>query len=366
MMRGGAWGDPREFKAMFFGPGTGHGGPGGRGRGRGRARRGDVRAAMLILLEGAAERLPAHPGDRAPHGGAVEAQPGLRLPRAAAARGRGPGRADEQAGRRAYELTEQGREYVEANREELGDPFAAVRGGMDEGVMDLRGLMFQVGAAAMQVAAAGHADDARRILTDTRRALYSILAGGPRRHPRGVAQAGPLPTARAVRVPLGRGGGPAAAYTLRGVPRRNGEVTHEDILWVRWNERARDAHPEIVEAIARFYALTAGQVELAGGQREKLGLAHPTQGAILITWSARSATHRLDGRLLVNDPIGIAQEASEGVAAAVLALDPFDGATAEIWRKRYKMRNSRTRLPAQEGEPALKRMYLPLREPSIG
>jgi DNA-binding PadR family transcriptional regulator len=83
---------------------------------------------------------------------------------------------NEAAGRRAYELTDQGREYVEANREDIGDPFGAVRGGMDEGVMDLRGLMFQVGAAAMQVAAAGHTEDARRILTDTRRALYSILA----------------------------------------------------------------------------------------------------------------------------------------------------------------------------------------------
>ena len=42
--------------------------------------------------------------------------------------------------------------------------------------MDLRGLMFQVGAAAMQVAAAGHTDEARKILSDTRRALYKILA----------------------------------------------------------------------------------------------------------------------------------------------------------------------------------------------
>ena len=42
--------------------------------------------------------------------------------------------------------------------------------------MDLRGLMFQVGAAAMQVAAAGHTDEARKILADTRRALYKILA----------------------------------------------------------------------------------------------------------------------------------------------------------------------------------------------
>ena len=62
------------------------------------------------------------------------------------------------------------------NREELGDPFEAATGGVDEGVMDLRGLMFQVGAAAMQVAAAGHTDEARKILADTRRALYKILA----------------------------------------------------------------------------------------------------------------------------------------------------------------------------------------------
>ena len=56
---------------------------------------------------------------------------------------------------------------------------ATARGGMDEGVMDLRGLMFQVGAAAMQVAAAGHTEEARRILADTRRALYTILAEDP-------------------------------------------------------------------------------------------------------------------------------------------------------------------------------------------
>ena len=42
--------------------------------------------------------------------------------------------------------------------------------------MDLRGLMFQVGAAAMQVAAAGHTDEAARSSRDTRRALYKILA----------------------------------------------------------------------------------------------------------------------------------------------------------------------------------------------
>jgi DNA-binding PadR family transcriptional regulator len=178
MMRGGAWGDPREFKAMFFGPGA----PGGRGgpRGRGRARRGDVRAAMLILLEGEPQngyQLIQEIERRTE--GLWKPSPGSVYPALQQLEDEGLVRPNEGAGRRAYELTEQGREYVEANREELGDPFAAVRGGMDEGVMDLRGLMFQVGAAAMQVAAAGHTEDARKILTDTRRALYSILAEDP-------------------------------------------------------------------------------------------------------------------------------------------------------------------------------------------
>src|SRR3954447_21731119 len=51
--RGGPFGDPRMFKSMFWGPGSGPGRPGGhRGGPRGRARRGDVRAALLLLIEG--------------------------------------------------------------------------------------------------------------------------------------------------------------------------------------------------------------------------------------------------------------------------------------------------------------------------
>jgi DNA-binding PadR family transcriptional regulator len=181
LMRGGPWGDPRDFKAMFFGPGGGPGGPGGRGgRGRGRARRGDVRAAMLILLEGEPQngyQLIQEIERRTE--GLWKPSPGSVYPALQQLEDEGLVAPNEGAGRRAFELTDQGREYVAANREELGDPFASVRGGMDEGVMDLRGLMFQVGAAAMQVAAAGHTEEARRILTDTRRALYSILAEDP-------------------------------------------------------------------------------------------------------------------------------------------------------------------------------------------
>jgi DNA-binding PadR family transcriptional regulator len=173
--RGGPWNDPRQFKAMFWGPGPGGpggpfgpGGPGGhRGRGRGgRARRGDVRAAMLLLLDEQPQngyQLIQEIERRTE--GVWKPSPGSVYPALQQLEDEGLVKAAETEGKRAYELTAEGRDYVANNREELGNPFEAATGGMDEGVFDLRGLMFQVGAAAMQVAAAGHTD-----------ALYKILA----------------------------------------------------------------------------------------------------------------------------------------------------------------------------------------------
>jgi DNA-binding PadR family transcriptional regulator len=184
--RGGPWGDPRQFKAMFWGPGPGGpgfgpGGPGGHrggGRGRGgRARRGDVRAAMLLLLDEQPQngyQLIQEIERRTE--GVWKPSPGSVYPALQQLEDEGLVQAAESEGKRAYDLTADGRDYVANNREELGNPFEAATGGMDEGVFDLRGLMFQVGAAAMQVAAAGHTDEARKILADTRRALYKILA----------------------------------------------------------------------------------------------------------------------------------------------------------------------------------------------
>lgn len=175
--RGGPFGDPRQFKAMF---GPGFGGPGhhrgGRGRG-GRARRGDVRAALLLLLAEQAQngyQLIQEIERRTE--GVWKPSPGSVYPALQQLEDEGLVQTIEVEGKRAFELSPEGREYVDGNREELGNPFEAATGGMDEGVMDLRGLMFQVGAAAMQVAAAGHTDEARKILADTRRALYRILA----------------------------------------------------------------------------------------------------------------------------------------------------------------------------------------------
>ena len=180
--RGGPpWADPRMFKAMF---GGGPGGPGGWGGHRGgphrrggRARRGDVRAALLLLIEGGPQngyQLIQEIERRTE--GLWKPSPGSVYPALQQLEDEGLVRAVEFEGKRAYDLTPEGREYVDASRDELGNPFEAATGGMDEGFMDLRGLMFQVGAAAMQVAAAGHTDEAKRILSETRRALYKILA----------------------------------------------------------------------------------------------------------------------------------------------------------------------------------------------
>jgi DNA-binding PadR family transcriptional regulator len=164
------------FGIGFGGP-FGFGGPGGPlGRGQ-RARRGDVRAALLVLLaEEPRNGYQLMQEIERRSDGVWRPSPGSVYPALQQLEDEGLVQAAESEGKRAFELTAEGREYVAANREELGNPFEAATGGMDEGVFDLRGLMFQVGAAAMQVAAAGHTDEARKILADTRRALYKILA----------------------------------------------------------------------------------------------------------------------------------------------------------------------------------------------
>jgi hypothetical protein len=180
-----------------------------------------------------------------------------------------------------------------------------------------------------------------------------------------------------------------------------GRIVEEDLLWVRWNAAAHQRRPEIADAIARFdpgprepgqaaaawlrehglggesqpylalfeqelvgfYALTAGQVELASGARDKLGLARSTQGAYLLTWVAKSAQHDFDGAILVNDAVGVAQELAEGASATLLALDPYDEETDQMWRTRFGMRPSRTTLRVSGSNGPLKRLFVPLRQP---
>jgi DNA-binding PadR family transcriptional regulator len=168
--------DPREFIGMR---GLGFGPP-GRRSGR-RARRGDVRAAALLLLEEQPRngyQLMQEIEDRS--GGMWRPSPGSVYPALALLEDEGLVRSDEGAGRRAFELTDEGRAYVEEHREALGSPWDDAGGDVPEGLLELRSLMMQLGMAAMQVAQAGdeaQTAEARKVLEDARRALYRILAG---------------------------------------------------------------------------------------------------------------------------------------------------------------------------------------------
>jgi DNA-binding PadR family transcriptional regulator len=169
--RGGRRG---RHRGPGFGPGFG-GPPFGRG---GRARRGDVRAALLVLL---AEEPRNGYGlmqeiEQRSNGG-WRPSPGSVYPALAQLEDEGLIRQTEAGGRRAYELTDEGRTYVTENAEELGTPWEEIAAG--ENVGELRSLIPGVAAAAMQVARAGseaQVAEAAKALEETRRKLYRILA----------------------------------------------------------------------------------------------------------------------------------------------------------------------------------------------
>jgi len=78
-----------------------------------------------------------------------------------------------------YTLTEEGRAYVTEHADELKASWDAVTGSVDAADIQLKHLIHQVIVAVSQVAQAGSAaqvQQAGKILADTRRALYRILA----------------------------------------------------------------------------------------------------------------------------------------------------------------------------------------------
>ncbi|QXQ15808.1 PadR family transcriptional regulator [Skermania piniformis] len=172
------------FGGPGFGPGRGFGpgGPGfGRGRGRGgRGRRGDVRAAVLLLL---AEE-PRHGYEliqqiRRRSNDLWRPSPGSIYPALAQLEDEGLVLIEKVSGRKTAKLTTEGETYVAEHRTELGDPWAEVADGVDDKEVDLRALTGTVMGAVAQVAMVGDAEQAaraRQILIDTRKALYRLLA----------------------------------------------------------------------------------------------------------------------------------------------------------------------------------------------
>ena len=175
--RGFGPGGPRGFGGPGFG-----GGPGGRGPGR-RAGRGDIRAAILLLL--AEEPMHGYQliqqiGERS--GGTWRPSPGAIYPALNLLEDEGLIAITSESGRKMATLTEAGGTYVTENAEQLGTPWEDAASRPTSPGRALRGALEALAAAAHQVARTGtdqQATKALEVLDRARRDLYLILAGDP-------------------------------------------------------------------------------------------------------------------------------------------------------------------------------------------
>lgn len=142
--------------------------------------RGDVRLAVLGLL---AER-PMHGyqlireiADRS--AGEWRVSPGSVYPTLSALQDDGLVRSQEADGRRTFSVTESGRTEAARRATEFAALWDRLTPSAGDGRGELAGLLFKVGAAAMQVGAAGSEQQRERaaeLLEETRRSLYRVLA----------------------------------------------------------------------------------------------------------------------------------------------------------------------------------------------
>jgi DNA-binding PadR family transcriptional regulator len=154
-------------------------GPGGPRFGRGRkAGRGDIRAAVLVLLS--EENMHGYQMIRElseRSGGAWRASPGSVYPTLQQLEDEGLIHTDASTGKRVFALTEAGRAHIAAVPAGTPAPWEALAEGKD--THELRELVGRLAAAVVQVDAAG--TDAQRartaeLLKDARRAVYLVLA----------------------------------------------------------------------------------------------------------------------------------------------------------------------------------------------
>jgi DNA-binding PadR family transcriptional regulator len=147
------------------------GGPGGP-----RARRGDTRAAALVLLAEEPRngyQLMQEIEERSD--GVWRPSPGSIYP--ALQQLSDEGLIDAKG--KLYELTDAGRAYVDANREDLGTPWDAVKDNAGDGRTDAREMIGQTAMAFVQVMRVGTEEQraqARTILVETRKKLYQLLS----------------------------------------------------------------------------------------------------------------------------------------------------------------------------------------------
>jgi DNA-binding PadR family transcriptional regulator len=146
-------------------------------------RRGDVRAALLVLLaEEPRNGYALMQEIERRSDGVWRPSPGSVYPALAQLEDEGLVRVEESEGRKSYRLSDEGTAYVDEHREELGQPWESLLDESAEQALDLRGLMFGIGGAVMQIVSGGdkaQVDQARDVLKNARRDLYKILAEDP-------------------------------------------------------------------------------------------------------------------------------------------------------------------------------------------
>lgn len=171
-----------DFAGLMLDFGPPFGSRRGRG-GRRRMRRGDVRAAILVLLSeqpANGYRLMQEIEDRSD--GAWRPSPGSVYPALQQLEDEGLVSADKESGRKSFALTKEGVAHVEENREQLGEPWKGLgpdisssKGDFWKQVKPLMEAVKQVGVVGDDAAAERGAE----ILADARRKLYAILAEDP-------------------------------------------------------------------------------------------------------------------------------------------------------------------------------------------
>ena len=182
MHRGGPGPSGPRGPFAEFGPGFGFGGPRGFGRHGGKARRGDIRtAALLLLAEEPRNGYAIMQEIEQRSSGVWRPSPGSVYPALAQLEDEGLIRSEETDGRKQFAITDAGREQIAARPEGAPAPWDTLADGVSQDVQELFGLMRQVGMAGLQLvqtATEKQLSEAKQVLTDTRRAIYRILADG--------------------------------------------------------------------------------------------------------------------------------------------------------------------------------------------
>ena len=171
---------PRGFGD--FGPVSGFGPPRGFGRHGGKARRGDIRTASLLLLaEEPRNGYTIMQEIEERSDGVWRPSPGSVYPALAQLEDEGLIRSEEVDGRKRFAITDAGREQIAARPQDAPAPWDTLADGVSRDVQELFGLMRQVGMAGLQLvqtATEKQLSEAKQVLTETRRAIYRILADG--------------------------------------------------------------------------------------------------------------------------------------------------------------------------------------------